>query len=143
MFGKKGDVTVGALFLIVIIILFFVWAVTYSAREYRTDNDCSKNSYCASDFSCHKHPVIIEEKIVQSGVPANYTTAAFLLGLSIVIAAIILRKKNGNGNGSSGPSHQSRIHPSHDEHERKTQSSHYFEHYAEDAPAQDSPKHHH
>jgi len=140
MLGKKGDVTIGALFLIVIIILFFMWAVTYAGKECRNDNDCTKNSYCGSDFSCHAHPVIVQEKAVEREVSSNYTAAAFMLGLSIVIAAIILRKKNGNGNPS--PNHSSYIHPSHDDRDVAMKSSQAFEHYGEDAPMPGPPKHH-
>ena len=80
-FGKKGDAGVGVIFIIVVIVLFLMWVVTYSQRECNSNEDCSKDSYCGSDFSCHQYPNIVQQKVAA----ADYTVPAFLLGLSIVV----------------------------------------------------------
>ena len=68
-FGKKGDAGVGVIFIIVVIVLFLMWVVTYSQRECNSNEDCSKDSYCGSDFSCHQYPNIVQQKVAA----ADYT----------------------------------------------------------------------
>ncbi|HIH05477.1 TPA: hypothetical protein HA281_01490 [Candidatus Woesearchaeota archaeon] len=138
-FGKKGDAGVGVIFIIVVIVLFLMWVVTYSQRECNSNEDCSKDSYCGSDFSCHQYPNIVQQKVAA----ADYTVPAFLLGLSIVVAAIILRKRDSGNSPAVAPSAPHFSHrPTHDEGDRSMASSQYFEHYGEDATPLGGEKHH-
>jgi hypothetical protein len=81
--SKKGNLAVA---IVVVIALFIVMSqvVDIATRECSLDKDCNSDSYCGSDFQCHKYPTIYE---------SNYIPAAFLLGICIVGAAIILRWK--------------------------------------------------
>ena len=135
--SKRGDVGIGVLFLIVIIIFFFVWLVTYAQRECNDNGDCSKDSYCGSDFSCHKYPAIQQSIAGKS----DYTLAAFLLGLSLVVSAIILRSRNNGTQAAPAMSHTP-YHQTHEEGGHSLKSSQYFEPYGEDAPHQGGQKHH-
>lgn len=58
------------------------------AKECKLNSDCQSNNYCGSDFKCHPFPVI-ENTIVNN----DWTTPAAIIGLAIVFAAFILRRK--------------------------------------------------
>jgi len=62
--------------------------VAEGAKECKVDSDCGTNRYCGSDFKCHSFPAI-ENTIVKT----DWTTPSIIIGLSIVLAALILRKK--------------------------------------------------
>ncbi len=88
-----ADHFLGAFFVIAIIMFSIAGAgaiIKYmeSSRECNSNNDCSSNNYCGSDFTCHAFPVI-ENTVVKH----DWTTPAAILGLAIVLAALILRKK--------------------------------------------------
>lgn len=57
-------------------------------KECETNDDCTSDNYCGSDFKCHEYPSI-EKTIVKK----DYTTAAGIIGLCIIIVALILRKR--------------------------------------------------
>ena len=82
--NKKGAAT---LILSVVLIVFLVgWAINTIGRECNSNQDCKENFYCGSDFSCHEFPTIIEEK-------NNLLWPALILGIAIVAAAFIFKKK--------------------------------------------------
>ena len=85
---KKGEVTVAAILLIVIILVFIGWLVSLGGKECRSNNDCGKNSYCGSDFACHQIPIIEKTPVV---VERHYTLPALIIGISIIITAVILK----------------------------------------------------
>jgi len=58
-------------------------------KECKVNSDCQANNYCSSDFKCHAFPVI-ENTIVKN----DWTTPAAILGLAIVLAAFVLRRKH-------------------------------------------------
>ena len=62
---------------------------TEGMHECNFNSDCSDTSYCGSDFRCHSYPVV--NKTV---VSTDYTMPAAILGLSLVIVAMVLRRKN-------------------------------------------------
>ncbi len=138
---KKAEAWLGAIFIIIIILLFLAWIVTYAQRECNSNEDCAKDSYCGSDFDCHRHPIIMQEKIISQN---DYTGAAFILGLSLVVAALILRSRNANSNNAPPFSTAlTRTHrPTQEEGDYGLKSAQHFEHYGEDAPAQGTRKHH-
>jgi len=57
-------------------------------KECNLNSDCGADSFCGSDFKCHKYPVI-ENTIVKN----DWTTPAAIIGLSVVLSALILRKR--------------------------------------------------
>ncbi|MCK5283599.1 MAG: hypothetical protein KAK00_09425 [Nanoarchaeota archaeon] len=85
---KKSVIDPGSILLIVIIVLFFGWLINNSWKECRVDSDCGGGQYCGSDFDCHDFKVVVKEiKVVES----NVNTAAWILGLLIVISALIMK----------------------------------------------------
>jgi len=60
-----------------------------ATRECSKDNQCGENRYCGSDFSCHKIPVIT---VTKNEVKYEYTHAAALLSIAIVMAALVVKK---------------------------------------------------
>lgn len=82
--NKKADGGLTIIIVVVIILAFVGWLVGVGNRECNTNNDCGKGSYCGSDFACHEIPVI--EK--SSG---GYIVPALILGISMIIAAAILK----------------------------------------------------
>ena len=57
-------------------------------RECEVNSDCGELKYCGSDFICHEYPTI-QQTIIKN----DWTTPAGILGLAIVFAALILRKR--------------------------------------------------
>lgn len=92
MFGKKGNAWVGivAIVVVIIIIIWIVSAVTH--KECKKDADCPQDSYCTSDFTCHKIPVI-ERTNITINREYNFLVPSLILGIAIVIAAFVYRKK--------------------------------------------------
>lgn len=82
-FSKKASLAVAV---VIVIALFIIFAqiISLSKRECSFDRDCASDSYCGSDYQCHKYPVITE---------TNYVPAALIIGISLIIAAVILRWK--------------------------------------------------
>ena len=81
----------GAFFIIVIIAFSIAGTIMKLAegkKECSLNSDCPANNYCGSDFKCHLFPTI-ENTIVKN----DWTMPAAIIGLAIVIAAMILRKK--------------------------------------------------
>jgi len=58
-------------------------------RECNDNAQCSSLSYCGSDFHCHQFPTV-SQTIVEG---PNWTTAAAILALAMVMAALILRRR--------------------------------------------------
>lgn len=88
MKNKKADGGLTAVVIIVIILVFLGWLMKVGYRECNGNKDCSDDEYCGSDFSCHKIPVIEKTPTV---VNYDLKFPAIFIGISIVIAAIILR----------------------------------------------------
>lgn len=77
-----------AMFVVFILLIFIAWLIIYSQRECHSNADCDAGSYCGSDFSCNEYP-----QTTQTIRRSDFTGAAFLVGIAIVVAAIILRRK--------------------------------------------------
>jgi len=81
-------------FIVIVVIAFsiagtsVILKVIDGGKECKVNSDCKKEHYCGSDFGCHQFPSI-ENTIVKN----DWTKAAAIIGLSIVFAALILRKK--------------------------------------------------
>lgn len=92
----------GAFFVLAIIGFSFTGAsavmkVIDMSKECKVNSDCSQNSYCGSDFACHSYPNI-QNTIVKN----DLTVPALVLGLSIVLAAMILRRSRNRLNRAAG-----------------------------------------
>ncbi|MFC1691448.1 hypothetical protein ACFL0W_04685 [Nanoarchaeota archaeon] len=126
--NKKGAIAIIIAVILAIIILIMLF--TYAARECNSDSECAEEEYCASDFSCHPVP-IVQETYVTNNVTYNLTKAALILGLAIVVAAYILRKKRDEekrtpkGPVHYHPPHSPKPHSPHDKPSTKTKN--YFE----------------
>lgn len=88
-----GEYMWGAFFVVCIIAFSIAGSATIikfmeGSHECNQNSDCSANNYCGSDFKCHSYPTI-ENNIVKT----DWTTPAAILGLAIVFAAFILRKR--------------------------------------------------
>ncbi|MBD3164621.1 hypothetical protein GF323_05470 [Candidatus Woesearchaeota archaeon] len=86
-FNKKADISLGAIILVIIIVVFLGWLINEGSKDCRADADCEKTQYCGADFACHDHKVIREEK----ASPLIANNAAWVIGLSLIIAALIFK----------------------------------------------------
>jgi len=86
-FNKKSEAGLGAILVVIIIVLFLGWLITFSQRECRTNKDCGAEAYCGSDFACHSYPTI-QKTIVQY----NLLLPSVIIGIAIVVAAVILKR---------------------------------------------------
>jgi len=87
MMNKKADIGLGIILVIIIIVIFLGWLVNEGWKECRADNDCKQNQYCTSQFTCKDIPV--REKFSPSAPVSD--DAAWILGVALVIAALILK----------------------------------------------------
>jgi hypothetical protein len=153
--SKKAQGVGGTVIFVVLILAVLVaWLVIYSQRECHSNGDCPSDAYCGSDFSCHKYP-----EITQTIRRTDFTGAAFLIGLAIVAAAIILHRKprvpseniepkvivKDEGQESHPRSHHPEEHSAAKAALEKFEKSHRkdsqtLEHYGEDAHSH-TPKH--
>lgn len=83
----------GAFFVIVVIGLSAAGAAsiikyTEGRAECKLNSDCPSNNYCGSDLKCHQFPTV-QNTIVKT----DWVTPAAILGLSIILGALILRKR--------------------------------------------------
>jgi hypothetical protein len=86
---KKADAGV-TIIVVIVIIVFIGWLISYGGMECRKDSDCGDNKYCGADGNCHEMKVI-----TQTIVKHDYAFPAVFIGLSIIAAAFILRWKRG------------------------------------------------
>ncbi len=123
MHSKKAQwVGPTMVFIVIIALLFIAWLIIYSQRECHSNADCDADAYCGADFTCNKYP-----QITQTIRRSDFTGAAFLVGLAIVAAAVILRRKQKVPSENIAPKV---IHTKddHDEHAHTPHSHHPEEH---------------
>lgn len=82
---KKAAAQGILIFVVIVLILLVIWLIVLSNRECSTDRDCPETHYCGSDFKCHEHQIVRVEK-------NDLMVPAIIIGISIVIAAFIIRK---------------------------------------------------
>ena len=88
--NKRGDVVISVILIIIIIIIIIIWAATAGGhKECRSDSDCGEDNYCGSDFKCHQMKIV--EKTVNYHYDYNYKAAGWIIGISIIISAIIIK----------------------------------------------------
>ncbi|MBI2658608.1 hypothetical protein HYX05_00715 [Candidatus Woesearchaeota archaeon] len=85
--NKKSEAAT-TLLVILVIVFLIGWLVNVNQRECKRNSDCSSESYCGSDFSCHSYPTI-QKTVVQY----NLFWPAVIVGIALVLAALIY--KNG------------------------------------------------
>ncbi len=89
MKGKRADIGLGVILVIIIVVLFFGWLINEGWKECRVNSDCKTDQYCGSDFGCHDLQVI--KQSASASPPVNYTAVAWIIGLCLIIAAIIMK----------------------------------------------------
>jgi len=89
MNNKKSESGLVIIIVLLVVIFFFGWLININQRECKSNKDCSTDSYCGSDFSCHQFPTI-QKTVVQY----NFLAPSIIIGIAIVVAAILLRWKN-------------------------------------------------
>jgi len=126
--NKKADGGLTAIVIIVIILVFIGWLVKLNNRECTKDRDCGIESYCGSDFTCHRIPII--EK-TNSIVQYDLKWPSVIIGISVIIAAIIIKggkipfRKEKEVAHSKEHSHSSYYHP----YDSNNQANHKQEHH--------------
>ncbi|MEA2036363.1 MAG: hypothetical protein U9O94_02560 [Nanoarchaeota archaeon] len=86
MLNRKGDIGVGVILLVLIVLIFLsVWGAS-SSVECNSNKDCGDESYCGSDFACHNMPVIEKEVVKRS-----YTLPVLIVCLTAIIIAVIFK----------------------------------------------------
>ena len=81
--SRKAEAT--TIVIIAIVIILSLWLVNFGRKECRTDRNCGKEYYCASDFQCHEKEKIILEK------SPDYVVPSLIIAAALVISAVILR----------------------------------------------------
>ena len=89
--NRRGDVGLGAIVVIVIILVFIGWLINLGMRECTSSTQCGEGSYCGSDFACHPIPTIEKTTVTN-----NLLVPSIIIGLAIIIATV-LRNRAGNG----------------------------------------------
>ncbi len=84
--NRKADAGLTAIVIILIALVFLGWLVKIGSRECNSNKDCEENSYCGSDFACHKIPVIEKTTTVTK---ISYTLPVLLICITAIILAII------------------------------------------------------
>ena len=79
---KKAEGMLGAIVIVLIVIIFFVWLIGEAQKECRRDSDCN-NGICNSNFEC--------VSIQKSNSAQNFNTGALILGVALIIAALIMK----------------------------------------------------
>lgn len=75
-------------FLIIVLVLVTMWVSTW---ECKNNNDCQSDEICTVKHTCFK-PTVSETTIIKT--ENKYFSAAVILGICIIIAAIILRTED-------------------------------------------------
>ena len=81
--NKKGAVSIAAILLILVLV---AWGLTYTSRECNSSDECGKNQYCSSDFTCKDHPVIYQTSY-------DLIWPAIILSAGIIIGVLLYRRK--------------------------------------------------
>jgi hypothetical protein len=85
--NNKGSLTLGFVVIILALIILGSFLIDVASRECNKNADCSADSYCNSENECHKFP----DKVLVG--QNNFVPASLIFGISIIIAALIFRKK--------------------------------------------------
>ncbi len=74
-----------AIILVLCLIILIVYVMDVSQRECKTNKDCSKNSYCGSDYECHQFPkeIVVKEY--------DFLFPSIILGIALIISAYIFK----------------------------------------------------
>ena len=86
--SKKSEAGLVAIIIIIVVLFSFGWLYNINQRECSRNKDCSSESYCGSDFSCHQYPNI-QNNIVQY----NFFWPALIIGIALIIGAWIFRRE--------------------------------------------------
>ncbi|HLC97143.1 MAG TPA: hypothetical protein VJH97_07545 [Candidatus Nanoarchaeia archaeon] len=86
--NKRADGGLTAIVIIVVILVFLGWLVNLSQRQCQSNKDCDRDFYCGSDFACHQIP-IIERETTPVIVNRDFTGAAWVIALAIMVAAAL------------------------------------------------------
>ncbi len=70
----------------IVIVVGFIWLLIFAIKltyvgECSSNSDCSSNSYCGSDKKCHSMPTKVNR---------DFTSAIIIIGISLIIAFILL-----------------------------------------------------
>ncbi len=62
-----------------------IYIIGVATRECNNNKDCSENSYCGSDYSCHEYPsqIIVKDY--------KFLGSSLILGICLIIAAYVYR----------------------------------------------------
>lgn len=85
-FSNKKAEALTIILVIIILVLFIGWLVSFNSRECRSNAQCPSDYYCGSDFSCHQLPTI-EKTVIKN----NLVVPSIIMGIAIIVAALILR----------------------------------------------------
>ena len=85
--SKKSEAGLVAIIIIIVVLFSLGWLYNINQRECSKNKDCSSESYCGSDFSCHQYPNI-QNNIVQY----NFFWPALIIGIALIIGAWIFRR---------------------------------------------------
>ncbi|MBW2976750.1 hypothetical protein KY347_04865 [Candidatus Woesearchaeota archaeon] len=86
IFDFKKSEALTITLIIVVVLIFIGWLVSFSSRECRTNSHCADGFYCGSDFACHQIPVI-EKTVVKN----NLLVPSIIIGIAIILSAVILK----------------------------------------------------
>ena len=117
MKGKKAILChIIPIIIVVGLVWLFIFAIklTYT-EECSSNGDCGSNSYCGSDKKCHNMPTKVNR---------DFTSAIIIIGISLIIAFILLTWKRKEKVSNSGiHNHTIPQHTAHRHHHLPNQTS--------------------
>lgn len=84
--NKKGSVVLVIVIIVLAIVILGMFLVDVAQRDCSSNRECPQNAYCGADYECHEFPnqVVVKE---------SNLFPALILGVSLVVAAYIFRRK--------------------------------------------------
>jgi hypothetical protein len=85
--NKRGSAGYVVAIIALVAIIMVGLIMDFSSKGCSNNKDCQENSYCGSDNECHQYP----DKIIVK--QSDNFPAALTLAVGIILAALILKKK--------------------------------------------------
>ena len=82
--NKRADGGLTAIVIILIALVFIGWLINLGSRECNSNKDCKEDSYCGSDFNCHKIPIIEKTVYRQSLVLPILFICITIIALALI-----------------------------------------------------------
>jgi hypothetical protein len=84
---KKGSIALAVVAVVLALVILAAFLINIASRDCNGNRDCPSNAYCGSDYECHEFPdqIVVEKQ--------SFLWGGIVLGISIITAAYILKRK--------------------------------------------------